>query len=194
MMRLRRFTLSALIPGLATALVVAPLYADTNVDFTATVQKDTCQIEINGSGTVNFATVGPAYFADGISAESDYKGGEEFSIKLLSCPVSDGAMTNVTFEFTPQSGQFAAGNQQVFANELTQSAGGADNVGVVIFTTDAPRKNVLNTDGTSRATFNATAYSDTTWTFYSRMQKILDSGTVTPGELNSRVLVNVKYE
>lgn len=194
MMRLRRFTLSALIPGLATALVVAPLYAGTNVDFTATVQKDTCQIEINGSGTVNFATVGPAYFADGISAESDYKGGEEFSIKLLSCPISDGAMTNVTFEFTPQSGQFAAGNQQVFANDLPQSAGGADNVGVVIFTTDSPRTNVLNTDGSSRATFSAATYSDTTWTFYSRMQKILDSATVTPGELSSHVLVNVKYE
>lgn len=194
MMRLRRLTLSALIPGLATALVVAPLYADTNVDFTATVQKDTCQLEINGSGTVNFATVGPAYFADGITAETDYEGGQEFSIKLLHCPISDGAITNVTFNFTPQSGQFAKGNQQVFANDLTQTSGGVANVGVVIFTTDSPRQNVLNTDGSSRAIFSATDYSDTTWTFYSRMQKILSTETVTLGELSSHVLVNVTYQ
>ncbi len=51
MRRLRRLMLATLFSGLATALFIAPLYADTNVDFTATVQKDTCQIEIDGNGT-----------------------------------------------------------------------------------------------------------------------------------------------
>ncbi|QPN38551.1 fimbrial protein [Salmonella enterica] len=173
---------------------VTPLLADTNVDFTATVQKDTCQITTDGNGTVNLATVGPSYFADGVTAETDYKGGEEFQIKLVSCPVSDGNITNVTFNFAPQSGQFATGNQQVFANDLATSAGGAANVGVVIFTTESPRNNVLNTDGSSRATFAATTYSDTSWTFYARMQKILSNDAVVPGKLSSRVLVNVSYE
>ncbi|EEO2379736.1 fimbrial protein [Salmonella enterica] len=194
MRRLHRLTLATLFSGLATTLFIAPLQADTNVDFTATVQKDTCQIEISSGGTVNFATVGPTYFADGVTAETDYKGGEEFQIKLVSCPVSDGSITNVTFNFAPQSGQFATGNQQVFANDLTTGAGGASNVGVVIFTTDSPRTNVLNTDGSSRATFSAATYSNSTWTFYSRMQKILSNDTVVPGELSSRVLVNVQYE
>lgn len=193
-MHLRETFLFALSAALGSALSAAPLYADTNVDFTATVQKDTCQITVDGNGTVNLSTVGPSYFADGITAESDYKGGKEFSVKLISCPVSDGAITNVTFNFTPQSGQFAAGNQQVFANDLATSAGGAANVGVVIFTTESPRKNVLNTDGSSRATFAATTYSDTSWTFYARMQKILSSDAVVPGKLSSRVLVNVEYE
>ncbi|MCT6976510.1 fimbrial protein, partial [Salmonella enterica subsp. enterica serovar Yoruba] len=53
MRRLRRLMLATLFSGLATALFIAPLYADTNVDFTATVQKDTCQIEIDGNGTVS---------------------------------------------------------------------------------------------------------------------------------------------
>ncbi|MBA3145804.1 fimbrial protein [Salmonella enterica] len=194
MMHWRRILLFALNAGLVSALPVTPLLADTNVDFTATVQKDTCQITTDGNGTVNLATVGPSYFADGVTAETDYKGGEEFQIKLVSCPVSDGNITNVTFNFTPQSGQFATGNQQVFANDLATSAGGASNVGVVIFTTESPRNNVLNTDGSSRATFAATTYSDTSWTFYARMQKILSNDAVVPGKLSSHVLVNVSYE
>ncbi|EEJ9247876.1 fimbrial protein [Salmonella enterica subsp. enterica serovar Muenchen] len=194
MIRLRKFNLFAVTTGMATALFITPLYADTAVDFSATVQKDTCQITINGNGTVNFATVGPDYFADGITAETDYKGGEEFQIKLLSCPVSDGAITSITFNFTPQSGQLATGNQQVFTNELPQNEGGAPNVGVVIFTTGSPRTNVLNTDGTSRATFAAATYSDTSWTFYARMQKVLSNEAVAPGKLSSRVLVNVSYQ
>ncbi|HCL5279647.1 TPA: fimbrial protein [Salmonella enterica] len=194
MMHWRRILLFIMNAGLVSALPVTPLLADTNVDFTATVQKDTCQITTDGNGTVNLATVGPSYFADGVTAETDYKGGEEFQIKLVSCPVSDGNITNVTFNFAPQSGKFATGNQQVFANDLATSAGGASNVGVVIFTTDSPRTNVLNTDGSSRATFSAATYSNSTWTFYSRMQKILSNDTVVPGELSSRVLVNVQYE
>ncbi|EAT2186060.1 fimbrial protein [Salmonella enterica] len=194
MMHWRRILLFALNAGLVSALPVTPLLADTNVDFTATVQKDTCQITTDGNGTVNLATVGPSYFADDVTAETDYKGGEEFQIKLVSCPVSDGNITNVTFNFAPQSGQFATGNQQVFANDLATSAGGASNVGVVIFTTESPRNNVLNTDGSSRATFAATTYSDTSWTFYARMQKILSNDAVVPGKLSSRVLVNVSYE
>ncbi|HCM1925132.1 TPA: fimbrial protein [Salmonella enterica subsp. salamae serovar 39:c:e,n,x] len=194
MMHWRRILLFALNAGLVSALPVTPLLADTNVDFTATVQKDTCQITTDGNGTVNLATVGPSYFADGVTAETDYKGGKEFQIKLVSCPVSDGNITNVTFNFAPQSGQFATGNQQVFANDLATSADGAANVGVVIFTTESPRNNVLNTDGSSRATFAATTYSDTSWTFYARMQKILSNDAVVPGKLSSRVLVNVSYE
>ncbi|HIC6516192.1 TPA: fimbrial-like protein, partial [Salmonella enterica subsp. enterica serovar Newport] len=63
MRRLREPTLATLFSGLATALFSATLYADTNVNFTASVQKDTCQIKIDGNGTVNFATIAPAYFA-----------------------------------------------------------------------------------------------------------------------------------
>lgn len=194
MMRLHRLTLSALISGLATTLFITPLYADTEVDFTANVLKDTCQLEIDGNGVVNLATVGPSYFADGVTAETDYKGGKEFLIKLISCPVSDGEITNVTFNFLPQSGQFATGNQQVFANDLTVSADGAANVGVVIFTTGSPRTNVLNADGTSRATFAAATYSDASWTFYARMQRVLSNEAVASGKLSSRVLVNVSYQ
>lgn len=80
MRRLRRLMLATLFSGLATALFIAPLYADTNVDFTATVQKDTCQIEIDGNGTVSLATVGPSYFADGITAETDYGAARNFRL------------------------------------------------------------------------------------------------------------------
>lgn len=194
MRRLREPTLATLFSGLATALFSATLYADTNVNFTASVQKDTCQIKIDGNGTVNFATIAPAYFADGITAETDYEGGKEFTIKLISRPISDGKITNVTFNFAPLNGQFSPENQQVFPNDIATGAGGVDNVGVVIFTTDSPRTNVLNTDGSSRATFAASTYSDTVWTFYSRMQKIRSAEKVTTGELSSRVLVNVSYE
>ncbi|GAR74201.1 hypothetical protein NGUA18_02095 [Salmonella enterica] len=77
---------------------------------------------------------------------------------------------------------------------LPTTPAGPPNVGVVIFTTESPRHNVLNTDGSSRATFAATTYSDTSWTFYARMQKVLSNDVVVPGKLSSRVLVNVEYE
>lgn len=191
MMRMYKRALLARVAGLAAALFIAPLFADTKVDFTANVLRDTCQIEADGNGTVTFATVGPSYFADGITAETDYKGGKEFVIKLVSCPANDG---QITFEFTPQSGQFPAGNKQVFPNDLAPPDGGVENVGVAIFTNNSPRVNVLNTDGSARATFTAPTYSDTSWTFYARMQKILSNDAVIPGKLSSRVLVNVEYE
>lgn len=191
MMRMHRCALLARVAGLATALFIAPLFADTKVDFTANVLRDTCQIEADGNGTVTFATVGPSYFADGITAETDYRGGKEFVIKLVSCPASDG---QITFEFTPQSGQFPAGNKQVFPNDLTPPDGGVENVGVAIFTNSSPRVNVLNTDGSARATFTAPTYSDTSWTFYARMQKILSAEGVGTGMLRSKVLVNVYYQ
>lgn len=191
MIRLRKLSLFAFASGLTTALFIAPLFANTEVEFKANVLRDTCQIEADGNGTVTFATVGPSYFADGITAETDYKGGKEFIIKLVSCPASDG---RITFEFTPQSGQFPAGNKQVFPNDLAPTDGGVENVGVAIFTNNSPRVNVLKTDGTSRATFTAPTYNNTSWTFYARMQRILSTDAVGTGILRSKVLVNVYYQ
>lgn len=119
--------------GLATAFLSRPGYADHNVDVTATVINNTCRLEVNDNGVVRLPTVKLDYFSNEITAETDYAGGQNFTLRLVDCPVSDDKISQVLFTFSPQQGALPADNLQVFANELAQNNDGAKNVGVVIF-------------------------------------------------------------
>lgn len=78
-------------------------------------------------------------------------GGQNFTLRLVDCPVSDDKISQVLFTFSPQQGALPADNLQVFANELAQNKDGAKNVGVVIFSaqSNATRFNVLDVNGMS---------------------------------------------
>ncbi|MXD47109.1 fimbrial protein, partial [Escherichia coli] len=86
-------------------------------------------------------------------------------------------------------------NLQVFANDEEQLSTGAKNVGIVIFSTEpgVQSYNILAQDGTSRAIFSVTSDDliSSTWTFYSRMQRVVKSLAPQPGVVRSRVLVDV---
>ncbi|MDE9617637.1 fimbrial protein [Citrobacter freundii] len=183
--------------GLISALLPLLSYSQ-DVDLTATVTNNTCRIEISNNGVVNLPTVKPGYFADGVTAETDYPGGKEFAIRLVECPISDGKISQVMVNFTPQDGSQPMDNPQVFANDLTVNDEGVKNVGLAIFTNqpNTSRTNVLNTDGSTRAIYPVTAehYQNSLWPFYARMQKIVSAENVSSGLLTSKVLVNISYQ
>ncbi|WDY19924.1 fimbrial-like protein [Salmonella enterica] len=184
--------------GLATAFLSRPGYADYNFDVTATVINNTCRLEVNDNGVVRLPTVKLDYFSNEITAETDYAGGQNFTLRLVDCPVSDDKISQVLFTFSPQQGALPADNLQVFANELAQNNDGAKNVGVVIFSaqSNATRFNVLDVNGMSKAIYSLpdSNYSNSQWTFYARMQKIVSMEDVSSGLVTARVLVNISYQ
>jgi P pilus assembly protein, pilin FimA len=184
--------------GLATALLSSVGYADQNVDITANVINNSCQLEVSDNGVVNLPTVKMDYFSDNVTAETDYPGGKEFNVHLIDCPTSDALISQIIFSFTPQEGTMPTGNKQVFDNALQSQNYAAKNIGITIFSSasNATRQNVIDADGSSRAVYTLPSqkYSDSTWTFYARMQKIMSGENIKPGLVSSHVFVNVSYK
>jgi type 1 fimbria pilin len=81
----------------------------------------------------------------------------------------------------------------VFANEIPASGGGAENVGVVIFS-EKDNTNVVNASGTSDVIFDVSNQTEsqylTNYNFYARYQ---DTGIVSAGKVTTSVLVSVTY-
>ncbi|MEC9894742.1 fimbrial-like protein [Escherichia marmotae] len=193
----RIFSLTA---GLVTTLTLNQCYAGQDLDLIASVTNTTCQTQVSDGGTVNLGTVDLNYFPANVTAETEYGGGKTFTIEVTGCS-ADAVSTTPTqlkMNFIPQSGHLANGNLQVFANDDEQLSTGAKNVGIVIFSTQSGAQpyNILAQDGTSRAIFSITSDDliSSTWTFYSRMQRVANSLAPQPGVVRSRVLVDVYYE
>ncbi|HCB3750783.1 TPA: fimbrial protein [Escherichia coli] len=193
----RNFSLTA---GLVTALTLNQCYAGQDLDLIASVTNTTCQTQVSDGGAVNLGTVNLSYFPTDVTAETEYGGGKTFTIEVTGC-TTDAASTTPTqlkMNFVPQSGHLANGNSQVFANDDEQLSTGAKNVGIVIFSTQSGGQpyNILAQDGTSRTMFSITSDDliSSTWTFYSRMQRVVNSLAPQPGVVRSRVLVDVYYE
>lgn len=133
-------------------------YANIEFDITASVISSSCQITISNGGIVNLNPVTPDYFSENITPESDYPGGENFSVDIVSCENTQATQSRIKIDFKPKTSPFSAGNYQVFTNELEQQTDGAKNVGIVIFSAqeNASTFNVLASDGKSRAIYPAT--------------------------------------
>ncbi len=97
----------------------------------------------------------------------------------------------MTFSFQPQNGIWPAESQQVFINETPATAGGAENVGIVIFSS-RDNRNVVNSDGSSAVAFDVSKAESylTSYDFYARYQS---TGTVSAGKVTSHVLVDAIY-
>lgn len=185
------FSLSACL-----AVASACQAADANLDMalSANIVENTCQISVSDGGQVHLPIVGKGWFynADGSSrlAPTDAAAGTTFSIKVENCPGDNITVNSLSFSFQPQSGQWPTGSKQVFINETPATASGADNVGIVIFST-AHHTNVLNSDGTSEVVIDI---QNNTWAaeyeFYARPQ---NTGPVSTGKITSNVLVSTIY-
>lgn len=173
-------------------------YANIEFDITASVISSSCQITISNGGIVNLDTVTPDYFSEDITPESDYPGGEYFSIDIVSCENTQETQSQIKIDFQPKTNPFSAGNHQVFTNELEQQTNGAKNVGIVIFSAQESTStfNVLTSDGKSRAIYpvTPTQVAPSSWRFYSRMQRIDNSRPPSTGLVRSQVIVSVTYE
>ncbi|HGX4144351.1 TPA: fimbrial-like protein [Escherichia coli] len=161
-----------------------------------TVENRTCQSEISNQGLVNLGTVGVGYFASNVSAEDNYPGGKTFTVTVKDCPSAGTTSSQLHIEFKPVSGVMATGSQQIFANN---HVGGAQNVGIVIFSQNnqsSDTVNVLSPTGQFRTVWPVASanMNNSSWQFYTRMQKIDPLLPVGAGFVTSNVLVDIYYQ
>ncbi|MCR1086209.1 fimbrial-like protein [Escherichia coli] len=128
--------------GLVTALCSPVSPANKDVDLTANIVSSTCQIEINNNGVVDLGTVTLDYFSNNITPDTDYAGGKNFTVNVVSCDNLQTTQSQIKFDFQPQTGSLAQANQQVFSNQYELQSIGAKNVGVVIFQHSPMHKNL----------------------------------------------------
>ena len=169
--------------------------AGMDVTLNAKIVENTCLVSISGDGKVQLPIVGKSWFynSDGSTRlqPTDAASGTEFKVKLEACAGGTDAMSKVIFSFQPQSKTWPANSRQIFINETDVAEGGADNTGVVIFS-KALNTNVLNSDGSSSVTLDASATDFAKeYPFYARLQ---NTGVVTVGKVTSNVVVNATYK
>ncbi|EIX6434767.1 fimbrial protein [Salmonella enterica] len=191
----------ALLMALAAGQWPVAALADGNgmdVNFTARILANTCQISLENGGDVMLPTVSRDWFynADNtnrLQPETD-AGGTPFKIQVVDCdqpPAGSSNSQQLHFQFAPQSGVNPT-NKQVFANNAV--SGQASNVGVVVFS-DAFHTNVLNSDGGSDVVYDLSGKAEprfpADYTFYARYQ---NTGDVGNGVVTSNVVVDVTYQ
>lgn len=186
--------------GLFLSLILSmihPVMAGMDIDMTANVKNSTCKSGISNQGNIDLGVVGVGYFAGNTSAEDNQPGGKEFTITVTDCAFqgTGDVLNQLHIEFRPLSSVIATGSRQIFNNE---NVSGASNVGVVIFSIQDPANtfNVLNTAGISRSIYPvmSSEMNNSSWKFYTRMQKVNPALNITSGQVKSTVLVDVYYE
>lgn len=111
-------------------------------------------------------------------------------------PSAGTTSSQLHIEFKPVSGVMATGSQQIFANN---HVGGAQNVGIVIFSQNnqsSDTVNVLSPTGQFRTVWPVASanMNNSSWQFYTRMQKIDPLLPVGAGFVTSNVLVDIYYQ
>lgn len=186
--------------GLFLSLILSmihPVMAGMDIDMTANVKNSTCKSGISNQGNIDLGVVGVGYFAGNTSAEDNQPGRKEFTITVTDCAFqgTGDVLNQLHIEFRALSGVMATGSRQIFNNE---NVSGASNVGVVIFSIQDPANtfNVLNTAGISRSIYPvmSSEMNNSSWKFYTRMQKVNPALNITSGQVKSTVLVDVYYE
>lgn len=178
-------------PVLIMSGMVFLAHADNpHVDFSANIVENTCQVAISNDGLVHLPTVSTHYFSDTLTPETP-SSGTGFTVNVTGCGGSSSSASKLHFSFSPQSGAFAAQSNQVFPNNTATAAGGAANVGVVIFSSP-DNTNVLKKDGSSDVVVPTTSQSlINRYDFYARYQQLNTPGA---GKVTSNVLVSAIYE
>ncbi len=96
---------------LATALYSSISYADKDVDLTANIVSSTCQVEVNNNGIVDLGTVTLGYFTDNVTPDTDYAGGKNFTVNVVSCDNLQTTQSQIKLDFQPQTGSLSRQNQ-----------------------------------------------------------------------------------
>ena len=188
--------------GIASMLISTFTFAEEggqvgmDVTITANIVENTCQLSLSNNGEIHLPIVSRSWFYNDNGTSrlqpTDAAGGTRFSVNIESCASDISTIGTLTFRFQPQSGIWPTESQQVFINETPSASGGAQNVGVVIFSSSEHR-NVVNNDGTSAV---AIAVPDPSsyigqYDFYARYQ---NTGAVSAGKITSHVLVDAIYQ
>lgn len=177
----------------------AGLASSLEMDMTANIINNTCQVSIADNGNVALPTVGKPWFytVDGTDRlkPADPAGGTRFTVQVVDCNGDDsGSGQALHFTFKPQTAQPDGISKQIFNNETPALAGGAENVGIVIFS-EFNNQNVLDAQGQSDVVMGIATPSDQQsylkdYSFYARYQNY---GPVSAGKVTARVVVSVTY-
>nr|WP_318382928.1 fimbrial-like protein [uncultured Enterobacter sp.] len=196
-MSLRRVLLNLFIciAGFCTVSVVQSADAGLDLTLSARIVENTCQITVPEGGRVSLPIVSKSWFYNPDGSDrlqpTDPTGETVFAISIESCT---GAALNVNaihFSFQPQSQTLVAGFNNVFGNDTSPAQGGAENVGIVIFST-ALNTNVLNSDGSSDV---ALPVENDAWaTDYSFFARLQNTGPVASGKVTSNVIISAEYQ
>ncbi|MCS2158543.1 fimbrial-like protein [Scandinavium sp. H11S7] len=180
---------------LAPLLFSATLLAsedNVDVDIKANIITNTCSVSVENGARITLPVVKPEWFDNGWTATTD-TGGRSFALLLKDCGAPSGASHNTLhLTFAPQSG--ADVTNQVFPNEILPANGGAQGVGIVIFS-EQYRTNVLNTSGQGDVTYDITGKAkqdiSNRYLFHARYQK---TDVVVPGKLTSNIIIGAYYD
>ncbi|MEP8841990.1 MULTISPECIES: fimbrial-like protein [Enterobacter] len=185
--------------ALCLGFPAAGFASSLEMDMTANIINNTCQVSIPESGNVTLPTVGKPWFytAEGTDRlqPADPAGGTRFMIQVVDCSGDEsGSGQALHFTFKPQSAQIDGISKQIFSNETSALAGGAENVGIVIFS-ESNNQNVLDSEGQSDVEVKIATPSDQqsylkAYNFYARYQNY---GPVSAGKVTARALVSVTY-
>lgn len=186
--------------ALCLGFPTAGLASNLEMDMTANIINNTCQVSIPESGNVTLPTVGKSWFytADGSDRlkPADAAGGTRFAVQVVDCKGDDsGSGQALHFTFKPQTAQPDGISKQIFNNETPALAGGAENVGIVIFS-ESNNQNVLDSNGESDVAIKITSPSEQhsylkAYSFYARYQNY---GPVSAGKVTAHALISVTYK
>ncbi|WP_165699555.1 fimbrial-like protein [Chimaeribacter californicus] len=180
---------------LATLNAPAAFAADPNaadLAITAQIRDNTCTIRLDNNGYVRLPVIHRTELVDGDGnprlSPTDNSGGKAFRITVTDCMENaGGGATGLHFAFSPYA---LPVQNQVFPNETAPADGGAQGVGMVVFSR-RHGTNVLNTDGSSDVVFPSEGNMLKDYLFTVRYQGM---GPVTSGLVTSRVRVDVTYD
>lgn len=163
-----------------------------DLTFSAQIRDNTCTIRLDNDGYMRLPVIHRNELVDGDGnprvSPTENTGGEAFRITVTDCMGnSGGGAEALHFAFSPYA---LPVQNQVFPNETAAADGGAQGVGIVIFSRQHGT-NVLNADGSSDVVFPAGANMFKDYLFTARYQGL---GPVTSGLLTSRVRVDVIYD
>ncbi|AYN27516.1 fimbrial protein [Buttiauxella sp. 3AFRM03] len=174
--------------------------AGVDMNINANIINNTCNVTVENNGSVHLPTVSRDYFSPRGNppaplSPTDAAGGQPFKITVDDCvDWVQGEANRLHFQFKPVSEQFPAQSKQVFINEASPSSGGAENVGVVIFSA-LTNTNVLKSDGSSDVIYDVQDQTSseylTDYLFYARYQ---NTGVVSAGRVASNIMVSVIYD
>lgn len=185
--------------ALCLGFSTAGFASNLEMDMTANIINNTCQVSIADNGNVALPTVGKPWFytVDGTDRlkPADPAGGTRFAVQVVDCHGDDsGSGQALHFTFKPQTAQPVGISKQIFDNDTPDLAGGAENVGIVIFS-ESNNQNVLDNNGESDVVIKITAPSEQqsylkAYSFYARYQNY---GPVSAGKVTAHALVSVTY-
>jgi type 1 fimbria pilin len=181
---------------LAALNAPAAFAADGNaadLAITAQIRDNTCTISLDNNGYVRLPVIHRTELVDGDGnprlSPTENTGGKEFRITVTDCMENAGgtAAAGLHFAFSPYA---LPVQNQVFPNETAAADGGAQGVGMVIFSRQHGT-NVLEADGSSDVVFPTGSDMLKDYLFTVRYQGM---GPVISGLVTSRVRVDVTYD